>query len=456
MSAGFTAWIDGPPRPGDPGRNGQCPVESIMLREYWRFYWPLALTGGVMVLSGQFQNGVLARYPEAVTELAVYAIASSTFGLLHAAVGFVSQMANVFARSVTGTAKTLRFVMAVSAVITVLMLMLAFTPAGAMLVGAVYDIDSAILERVTDYLKLFAPLMVIDGLRQFQLGLLVQCRMTGRVTILNIIQLTTIIVCLVSAFSAGVSAPLALVGSQIMASLVHLMLLTIVIKRDYQLPRTPEHENLRYRELLAFFAPVATTGIMFAISRPVLYALIARTPDAIVSIAAMRVGFDVATLFQVTANQFRHFFVTFGDSDLREKRLFMVIIGAGITGAMLLISMTPLSDVILADWIGIKGEVLVKAHVVLMLMCLLPGLILWRNYYHGLLMVARKTNGMAVGGMSRVLGIYVMAQLLYLVDALDYLTGTIILLLGFLVEASIVTVFCRSIRRTNFRSDVVS
>ena len=38
--------------------------------QYWRFYWPLALTGVAMVLSVQFQNAALARYPEAVTELA--------------------------------------------------------------------------------------------------------------------------------------------------------------------------------------------------------------------------------------------------------------------------------------------------------------------------------------------------------------------------------------------------
>ena len=31
------------------------------LGEYWRFFWPLALMGSVLVLSGQFQNGILAR-----------------------------------------------------------------------------------------------------------------------------------------------------------------------------------------------------------------------------------------------------------------------------------------------------------------------------------------------------------------------------------------------------------
>ena len=30
--------------------------------QYWRFYWPLALTGVGLVLAMQFQNGVLARF----------------------------------------------------------------------------------------------------------------------------------------------------------------------------------------------------------------------------------------------------------------------------------------------------------------------------------------------------------------------------------------------------------
>ena len=105
---------------------------------------------------------------------------------------------------------------------------------------------------------------------------------------------------------------------------------------------------------------------------------------------------------------------------------------------MLLIAATPLSKLILEDMIGISGSVLIFAREVLLLMCILPGLILWRNYYHGLLMVMRKTTGMAMGGITRVAGIYLMAHLLFVSDLLDHLTGTIILLLGFLLEACVV------------------
>lgn len=44
-----------------------------MQRQYWRFYWPLALTGMVTLVGRQFQNGVLASYEDAAGELAAFA-----------------------------------------------------------------------------------------------------------------------------------------------------------------------------------------------------------------------------------------------------------------------------------------------------------------------------------------------------------------------------------------------
>ncbi len=33
-----------------------------MFRQYWKFYWPLALTGLVLLAGKQAQNGVLAGF----------------------------------------------------------------------------------------------------------------------------------------------------------------------------------------------------------------------------------------------------------------------------------------------------------------------------------------------------------------------------------------------------------
>ena len=85
--------------------------------QYWRFYWPLALTGLAMVLAIQFQNAILARFPDAVTELAIFALAYSTFGFFRASLNFVAQLSNVYARSPQGTRLCHRFITIASVLI---------------------------------------------------------------------------------------------------------------------------------------------------------------------------------------------------------------------------------------------------------------------------------------------------------------------------------------------------
>ena len=45
-------------------------------------------------------------------------------------------------------------------------------------------------------------------------------------------------------------------------------------------------------------------------------------------------------------------------------------------------------------------------------MCLMPAIIIYRNYYHGRLMTERRTGGMAWAAIIRVIGIYATAQVL--------------------------------------------
>ena len=92
---------------------------------YWRFYWPLALIGVGMVLSVQFQNATLAKYPDAVTELAVLALSYGVFSFFNASLQFIAQLANVYARSPKATRRSWRFVVIAS---TAIMLPLVSSP----------------------------------------------------------------------------------------------------------------------------------------------------------------------------------------------------------------------------------------------------------------------------------------------------------------------------------------
>ena len=407
---------------------------------YWRFYWPLALTGVAMVLAVQFQNGALARYPDAVTELAVFALASSTFGFLAAALNFAPQLSNVFARSPRGKRLSHRFLTAWGLMLTVPLALIATTPGGALGIRLVYGIDEALTARVVEYLVYMLPLLFITVQRLFYTGLLVQAQLTGWVTLLNAVFLATSVAALVAGFAAGLTPVVTVVGAQTLAGGLHWTLSAVVVRYRYRWPVTPEHADLTVRELMRFFLPMTATGIMFAVSRPVLYAFVARMPDSIASIAALRVAFDFTSLFQQAANQFRHFFVTFGLDDLPTKRRFMACVCVGITTLMLGIALTPLSGWVLGDLLGIEGDVLDRAVDIILVMCLMPLVIIARNYFHGTLMVHRRTGSMAVGGAIRVLAIAALAQIAYTAAWLDHLAAAFILLLGFVTETAVVLV----------------
>jgi len=408
------------------------------LKTYWKFYWPLALTGLAMVLSMQFQTAALARYPQAITELAVFALAFSTYGLFNASMNFTAQLSNVYARSVEGSRRCHKFVFAASICVMLPLLVIAHTDAGSAAISNLYSIDDNLTARVTEYLVYLAPLILLRAERFYLTGLLVQARLTGWVTVSNAVYLVAVVCGLLIGFSSGFKPVYVLVGADAVAITIQVGFTLWIRRRYYRLPKPLEHENLSYRELASFFIPVSTTGVMFALSRPVLFAFVSRTPEGIVAIAAMRVAFDFSSIFQQAANQFRHFFVTFGLDDLERKRRFMIFVCAGLTGMMLLFAMTPLSNWVWQDLMQIPDEIRVLSVQLVLVMCLMPSVILFRNYFHGRLMVERRTTGMAVGGVLRVAAIYLMAQGLFAIGLLNYLTASIVLILGFVVESLVV------------------
>ncbi len=383
----------------------------------------------------QFQNATLARYPDAVRELAVLALAYGVYGFFNAGLQFISQLTNVYARSSFALARTRKFVWAAGIIMTLPLLLIATTPLGEALVRWIFGIDQTLATQVAFYLVLKCPLIILNSHRHMTTGLLIQARLTGWVTISNFIYLGVVVVGLITGFSLDLTPPIVIVGSEILGVVTLIVTLKIIRTKFYELPDLPEHEQVTYRELTKFFIPVSMTGIMFALSRPVLYAFVARTPNSIPIIAALRITFDFTMLFQQAANQFRHFFISFGFDDLKKKKRFMVLICLGITTLMLLFVLTPLADWVWGSVMGIPNELMILAIEALLVMCLMPVAIVYRNYFHSRLMAVRRTSGMAYGSMARVVSIFLLAALLQNFGLLTHTTSASILVFSFVVEA---------------------
>lgn len=413
-----------------------------MRRAYWSFYWPLAVSGVTIILVNQFHNGALARFPDAPREIANFAYAYGLYALSRASLVFVPQMANLLARSPRARRVTLVFIAGAGVVLTLPLLVLGYTEVGSAIVGSIFDLEGESLRDVLRYLRWFAPLVPVVALRQYTMGLLIQHRATRLVTALNLLRLATIFALLVAGFRLGLTSVATLVTAEWGASLLHLALQGIALVKVYRSPE-PEHERLRFRDAFEFFWPVAVTSMMFAVSRPVLYAFVSRSAEADVAVAALRVAFDFALFFHQPLNQFRNLFATFGTDDLRGLRRFQTEVVLAMAGGMVLVSMTPLDTVLFARLLGVSGGVLAYAEEAFRVMCWLPLVVGLRNYFHGIALAELATRAMAYGAILRVGAITLVAWMLSGGSGLDHVGAALVLVLGFAVEACVVFVLVR-------------
>ena len=414
-----------------------------MQRKYWHFYWPLAVTGLVMLLGTQFQNGVLASYGDPARELSTYAYAGSTVFTFNALLVFVPQMTNVLARTRRGHRMCLRFTVAVCLAATAPVVLVALTGFGGGFLAWWFQLDGEALPVVLSYIRLLAPLILVNGLVQHYLGMLVQARRTGTVTVLNIVKTVALIGALLGAKLFGFSAVRTLTAAMLFSSGLHLVLTYAMYRLLHRFPDGEATVRLTYRQVFAFFWPVGTTSLMFAFSRPVLFSFVSRTADGEATVAALQVAFSFAMMFHNPLNQFRHLFVTFGDRDAAGKLRFMAAVTAALMAIMVLVAFTPVSRWIFHGLMNVRDELLDFACGALMVLCATPLVISIRNYFHGLLLIRRRTAGMAVGGVFRVLAIYAGSWLAYHTGLLNYAAAAAILQLGFLAEAIVSAVFSR-------------
>lgn len=418
-----------------------------MYRHYWSFYWPLALTTCLMLLGMQVFNGILARYPNAEYELAVMAYALSTVLFLEIATVFMPQMVTVYARSPQARRKVLIFCAAIGLLFSVPILLLAVTAGGQRFLSRVFQIEGDMLTYVASYLLYLTPLIIIRSFYQFCVGLLTQINRTKWVSVSAFFGVVIGVIAALVGFNSGWSAQHSMVAAQLGSTFCSAVFAITVCKLLYCPEPVADFEEPGYATLIKFFWPVSLSGMSFGISRPLLYAFISRTPDAIVTIAALRVAFDFFMMVQLAVNQFRSFFPGLGLDNLDKKRRFIALVTASLMAVMALCILTPLDRLIFQQMLGLEGVLFDIATQAAMVMLGTPLILAVRNYYHSLLLAYKRTHSMAVGSASRV-GLIIACSWLFLeLGWLNHWTAPLVMIISFSSELLVSWLAVRGIRQ---------
>jgi len=409
-----------------------------LYRRYWAFYWPLALTACFLLLGLQVFNAVLARYPNAERELAVFAYAISFIHFLEVAMAFMPQMVMVYARSRKARRRVLRFCLSTGVLFSGFACFLGVTALGRQWIAAAYGIEGDILAEVSRYLVYLFPTILLRTLFHYFAGLLTQNNQTRWVSVCAFVGVGLGVVVCLYGYQEAWPAYLTLVSAQLSASAGMLVCAMLAYSQFYVPVQEQNFIEPRYLDLFRYFWPVSFTGMTFGLGRPLIYAFVSRTPDALITIAALRVGLDFFMISQMALNQFRSLLPSLGLENLREKRRFIALVTVVFSLAMASLIFTPLDQVVFKQWLGLSDTLYFHVKQTLMVVLLTPAILAVRNYYHGLLLVYKQTKGIAVGSAFRITSVLLCCWLFLMLGWLNSWTAPLVMVLSFSIETLVV------------------
>ncbi len=163
-------------------------------------------------------------------------------------------------------------------------------------------------------------------------------------------------------------------------------------------------ESLPQSRILRFWLPLAATWLMMSVEGPFLAAVIARLGDPEVQLAAYGVAFAFALILEspVIMMMSASTALVRDRATHAELRRFTLALNGALTGAMVVLLLPPVFDLVAEGGIGLPPEVAQVTWRALLLLLPWPGAIGYRRFYQGILIGAGQTRRVAYGTVARI------------------------------------------------------
>ncbi len=209
-------------------------------------------------------------------------------------------------------------------------------------------------------------------------------------------------------------------------------------------------DNLSYRKIFIFWAPLALTWLMMAAEQPFLVAVIARLSDAKYNLAAFGIAFSFALIIEAPVIMLmsastalvtdRHAY--------RKLKRFTDILNLSVVAVQLILLIPPVFDFIVQDLMGVPDNVSRLTYISLILLLPWAPAIGYRRFYQGILIRNNLTGRVTYGTVIRLSVIAIAGYGLYLTGTAGAYVGAATLSIAVFLEAIASWLMARStIRR---------
>jgi hypothetical protein len=371
----------------------------LTLRDIVRIWWPLAASWALMTLEGPAQSAIVARLANAEVNLAAWGGIVSSFSFFIASpVIMMMSAATALASDYPTYRKLRRFTMRIGLTLTLMHILVAFTPLYDFVARNIIGAPEAIIEPGRIGMRIVVPWAWAIGFRRFNQGVMIRYGHSKAVGLGTAIRLGSNIIVLLIGYTIGtipgIIVACTAVATGVVAEAIYSGLRARPIVREQIIP-APVGEPLSSREFLAFYIPLALTSLIWVIIQPFGSAAISRMPNPLTSLAAWPVVNGLLFLLRSPGMALNEVVVAqLGrPGAVKALRRFSSIIVIGSTVAAVLIIATPLADIWLRDVMAISAELLPISKQALWLGLGLPAMSALISWYNGQLVHQRRTRG---------------------------------------------------------------
>ncbi|MGC9356412.1 MAG: hypothetical protein ACP5GX_01010 [Anaerolineae bacterium] len=448
-----------PARP--PGMRPHSPAkttisEPLSLGQVVRTWWPLAASWLLMSLEGPAHSAVAARLPNPEINLAAWGgIVFPICLIIESPIIMLLAASTARSKDLDAYRQLHRFTLGMGLLLTLIHVLVAFTPLYYFVVRTLMGAPEAIVEPARRGLMIMTPWSWAIAYRRFKQGVLIRFGYSGAVGTGTVVRLSANILVLTLGYLKGtlpgVIVAASAVATGVVAEAIYAGLRVRPVIRHRVRPEARAAEPPTFRAFLAFYVPLALTSGLNLLVPPITSAALSRMPEAISSLAVWSVLTGVIFILRSPGVAYNEVVVALMDKPgaVQTLRRFAVILVVMTTLAILIIGFTPISTFWFRDLSALPTHLASLGRSSLKVALLLPAIAVLQSWYQGIIVNSEQTRGITE---AVVLYLVVVAGVLWGGVLWGQITGTYVGLAALVIAGLAQTVWLWRRSRPALRS----
>ncbi len=375
-----------------------APVPHLSTRGILRTWWPLALSWFMITVEQPILAAFVARSVEPKVQLAAWGLAFSLILILSAPSISMLAASTALSRDKASYARGRQYMIWLSAGLTTVHLLLAFTPLLDFVVFGLISAPAELETPVRSGVRIMLPFVPSLALRRFQYGVLIRCDQTRAVSVGTVLRLLLEVAIAMGLFWLtswdGIVVASATISTGVVFEAVYATLRVRPVVRKRLLSVVPGDPPLTWTRFMRFYVPLVVTTFMQILLQPLVSASLSRMPDSLGSLALWPVLYGVLIMVNSAAFAFVESVIVLLDrpGSIERLRQFTWRLSLALAAVPLAMAITPFGDFWFTRIAALPPELLQQAKVALWLMIPLPALTALSCLFQGTLINGQRTR----------------------------------------------------------------